>query len=44
MDLFQGFQGLRASVPGVRLAGQDSQRGTFNQRHAILFDQTTGAR
>jgi len=27
----------------VRLAGQDSRRGTFNQRHAALIDQRTGA-
>jgi 2-oxoglutarate dehydrogenase E1 component len=27
----------------VRLAGQDSRRGTFNQRHAALFDSETGA-
>ncbi|MQY13672.1 Multifunctional 2-oxoglutarate metabolism enzyme [Streptomyces sp. RB5] len=26
----------------VRLAGQDSRRGTFGQRHAVLVDQTTG--
>ena len=26
----------------VRLSGQDSERGTFNQRHAVLVDQTTG--
>ena len=26
----------------IRLAGQDSQRGTFSQRHAILIDQNTG--
>ena len=25
----------------VRLTGQDSQRGTFNQRHAVLFDTET---
>ena len=25
----------------VRLAGEDSQRGTFTQRHAILFDSKT---
>ncbi len=24
----------------VRLSGQDSQRGTFSQRHAVLIDQT----
>ncbi len=28
----------------VRLSGQDSSRGTFNQRHAVLVDQRTGAR
>ena len=28
---------LKQGIP-VRLSGQDSQRGTFNQRHAILFD------
>eukprot|EP00658_Telonema_sp_P-2_P036421 TRINITY_DN26355_c0_g2_i2.p1 TRINITY_DN26355_c0_g2~~TRINITY_DN26355_c0_g2_i2.p1 ORF type:complete len:1143 (-),score=167.53 TRINITY_DN26355_c0_g2_i2:90-3518(-) len=26
----------------VRLSGQDVERGTFNQRHAILWDQRTG--
>ncbi|SEN49736.1 2-oxoglutarate dehydrogenase E1 component [Actinacidiphila rubida] len=26
----------------VRLAGQDSRRGTFGQRHAVLVDQNTG--
>lgn len=26
----------------VRLSGQDSRRGTFNQRHAALVDQKTG--
>ncbi|HKY31498.1 MAG TPA: 2-oxoglutarate dehydrogenase E1 component [Candidatus Polarisedimenticolia bacterium] len=26
----------------VRLAGQDCRRGTFNQRHAALFDQASG--
>jgi 2-oxoglutarate dehydrogenase E1 component len=28
---------LKQGVP-VRLSGQDSQRGTFNQRHSVLFD------
>jgi 2-oxoglutarate dehydrogenase E1 component len=28
----------------VRLAGQDSGRGTFSQRHAVLTDRTTAAR
>jgi 2-oxoglutarate dehydrogenase E1 component len=27
----------------VRLTGQDSRRGTFNQRHTTLFDHVTGA-
>ena len=27
----------------VRLAGQDSRRGTFTQRHATLIDRNTGA-
>jgi 2-oxoglutarate dehydrogenase E1 component len=27
----------------VRLSGQDSSRGTFNQRHAVLVDQRTAA-
>ena len=33
---------LRTGIP-VRLSGQDSRRGTFNQRHAVLFDTETGA-
>jgi len=28
----------------VRLSGQDSERGTFSQRHAVLFDQETEKR
>ena len=28
----------------VRLSGQDSRRGTFSQRHAVLVDQETGER
>lgn len=28
----------------VRLSGQDSERGTFNQRHNILVDQESGAK
>ncbi len=27
----------------VRLSGQDSRRGTFNQRHAVVIDVRTGA-
>jgi 2-oxoglutarate dehydrogenase E1 component len=32
---------LRIGIP-IRLSGQDSRRGTFNQRHAVLFDTETG--
>ncbi len=28
----------------VRFTGQDSERGTFSHRHAVLFDQNTGKR
>jgi 2-oxoglutarate dehydrogenase E1 component len=34
---------LIEGVP-VRLSGQDSGRGTFSQRHAVLYDQETEAR
>ena len=33
---------LRDGHP-VRLAGQDSRRGTFGQRHAVVVDRETGA-
>jgi 2-oxoglutarate dehydrogenase E1 component len=33
---------LRHGTP-VRLSGQDTQRGTFNQRHAVLVDTETEA-
>lgn len=33
---------LLDGVP-VRLSGQDSRRGTFGQRHAVLVDRRTGA-
>ena len=29
---------------GVRLSGQDTGRGTFSQRHAVLYDQTNEKR
>ncbi len=32
---------LEDAVP-IRLAGQDSRRGTFSQRHGVWFDQVTG--
>ena len=34
---------LREGTP-IRLTGQDTVRGTFSQRHAGLWDATTGAR
>ncbi len=34
---------LRHGIP-VRLSGQDSERGTFNQRHAALIDTETEAK
>ncbi|HSM18932.1 MAG TPA: 2-oxoglutarate dehydrogenase E1 component, partial [Hyphomicrobiales bacterium] len=34
---------LKEGFP-VRLSGQDSERGTFSQRHAVLFDQENGER
>lgn len=36
--------GLNEGAYAIRLTGQDSERGTFNQRHAVLHDQHTGAR
>ncbi len=37
------FGTLVAEGTPVRLSGQDSGRGTFSQRHAILYDATSGA-
>jgi hypothetical protein len=34
--------GLNRGHYDVRLTGQDVERGTFNQRHAVLWDQRTG--
>lgn len=36
------FASLLAENVPVRLSGQDSRRGTFNQRHSTLVDQKTG--
>ncbi|KAF0699311.1 Aste57867_10101 [Aphanomyces stellatus] len=33
------FGSLMAQGINVRLSGQDCERGTFNQRHAVLYDQ-----
>jgi 2-oxoglutarate dehydrogenase E1 component len=35
------FGGLLLDGNRVRLSGEDCQRGTFSQRHAVLVDQTT---
>jgi len=36
------FASLSAEGFRVRLSGQDSARGTFSQRHAVLYDYETG--
>ncbi len=36
------FGSLLLDGSSVRLSGQDSSRGTFSQRHAVLVDQRTG--
>ena len=36
------FGSLTLDGRPVRLAGQDSRRGTFTQRHAVLIDRNTG--
>jgi 2-oxoglutarate dehydrogenase E1 component len=36
--------GLNFGSYSVRLSGQDVERGTFNHRHAVLYDEATGAR
>ncbi len=38
------FGSLLAEKTPVRLSGQDSRRGTFSQRHAVLVDGRTGER
>ncbi len=38
------FATLLAEGFGVRLSGQDSGRGTFSQRHAVLYDQANEKR
>jgi 2-oxoglutarate dehydrogenase E1 component len=38
------FGSLLLEGTPVRLSGQDSRRGTFSQRHAVLFDARTGDR
>ena len=36
------FGSLAQEGVKVRLSGQDSERGTFSHRHAVLHDQKTG--
>jgi 2-oxoglutarate dehydrogenase E1 component len=36
------FGSLLLEGTPVRLSGQDSRRGTFSQRHAVLYDAVTG--
>jgi 2-oxoglutarate dehydrogenase E1 component len=36
------FGSLLLEGTSVRLSGQDSRRGTFSQRHAVLYDYNTG--
>ena len=36
------FGSLLVEGTSVRLSGQDSRRGTFSQRHAVLYDYHTG--
>ncbi len=38
------FGSLLLEGTPVRLSGQDSRRGTFSQRHAVLYDARTGER
>jgi 2-oxoglutarate dehydrogenase E1 component len=37
------FASLLSSGISIRLSGQDSERGTFGHRHAVLHDTQTGA-
>lgn len=36
------FASILADGVPIRLTGQDTERGTFSQRHAVLHDQETG--
>jgi 2-oxoglutarate dehydrogenase E1 component len=38
------FASLLALGASIRLTGQDTERGTFSQRHLVLHDATTGER
>ena len=43
-SLLTGGEADGAKGTPVRLTGQDSQRGTFNQRHAVMVDTETEAK
>jgi 2-oxoglutarate dehydrogenase E1 component len=36
------FASILLDGHGIRISGQDSRRGTFSHRHAVLFDTQTG--
>ncbi len=38
------FATILADGMPIRLTGQDTERGTFSQRHLVLYDPTTGER
>jgi 2-oxoglutarate dehydrogenase E1 component len=38
------FASILADGTAIRLTGQDAERGTFSQRHLVLFDAQTGER
>jgi 2-oxoglutarate dehydrogenase E1 component len=38
------FASILADGTPIRLTGQDTERGTFSQRHLVLHDASTGAR
>ncbi len=38
------YASLLAEGHSIRISGQDSERGTFAHRHAVLYDQKTGRR
>jgi 2-oxoglutarate dehydrogenase E1 component len=40
---YLAFGSLLLDGSNIRLAGQDSRRGTFSQRHSVLVDYETGA-
>lgn len=43
-EYMDAAMGLNKGHYHVRLTGQDVERGTFNHRQAVAYDQATGAR